>query len=87
VATLDGGFTDTDGSDLRTQAGVVAVQYAQAESPVHQSGSPPDLDVSVVTAAGDQWLGLATWQSQALAQAQAIRAQVKELEQLLGAHQ
>jgi hypothetical protein len=87
VATLDGGFKDSDGSDLRAQPGVVAVQYAQAESPIHASGSPPDLDVSVVTAAGDQWLGLATWQSQALAQIQAIRAQVKELEQLLGAHQ
>jgi hypothetical protein len=87
VATLDGTFKDEDGSDLRSQAGVVAVQYAQAESPVHVSGAPPDLDVSVVTAAGDQWLGLDTWQSQALAQAQAIRAQVKDLETLLGAHQ
>lgn len=87
VATLDGTFTDTDGSDLRTQAGVVAVQYAQAESPVHQSGSPPDLDVSVVTATGDQWLGLATWQSQALALAEATKVPLNELITLLKAHQ
>jgi hypothetical protein len=59
VATLDGGFTDTDGSDLRSQPGVVAVQYAQADSPIH-AGGPADLDVSVVTAAGELWLGLAS---------------------------
>lgn len=48
VATLDGSFTDTDGSDLRTQPGVVAIQYTQANSPIHVAGTPPDLDVSLV---------------------------------------
>lgn len=67
VATLDGTFQDLDGSDLRDQPGVVAVQYAQADSPVHLAGQPPDLDVSVVTGAGEQWLGLGSWQSNVLA--------------------
>jgi hypothetical protein len=87
VATLDGSFVDTDGTDLRGKPGVVAVQYAQATSPVHVSGQPPDLDVSVVTALGDQWLGLASWQSQALAAAQAIHASMGDLVRELEAHQ
>lgn len=48
VATLDGSFHDLDGSDLRTQPGMVAIQYAQANSPIHVAGQPPDLDVSLV---------------------------------------
>jgi hypothetical protein len=69
VATLDGTFTDLDGSDLRTQAGVVAVQYLSAG----------DMDVSLVVDAG--WLPVAapkppvvatTWQAAALKQAQAL---------------
>jgi len=51
VATLDGTFTDLDGSDLRTQRGVVAIQVEQAFSPVHVAGQPPDLDVSLVVSA------------------------------------
>jgi hypothetical protein len=51
VATLDGTFADTDGSDLRTQDGVVGIQYAQAQSPVHVAGQPPDLDVTLVVRA------------------------------------
>lgn len=84
VATLDGTFKDIDGSDLRTQAGVVAVQYAQADSPVHVSGQPPDLDVSVVTAAGEQWLGVASATDTAVAMlsqaATDIQAAVKLLQ-------
>jgi hypothetical protein len=48
VATLDGTFQDTDGSDLRTQPGVVGIQVEQANSPIHVAGQPPDLDVTVV---------------------------------------
>lgn len=48
VATLDNSFTDLDGSDLRTQPGVVGIQYAQAFSPIHVAGQPPDLDVNLV---------------------------------------
>jgi hypothetical protein len=87
VATLDGTFTDADGTDLRAQPGVVGVQYAQADSPVHQGGQPPDLDVTVITAAGDQWLGLASWEAQALAAAQALRSDAAALVRMLEAHQ
>jgi hypothetical protein len=48
VATLDGTLTDTDGRPLRDQPGVVAIQYEQARSPIHQAGQQPDLDVSLV---------------------------------------
>lgn len=84
VATLDGGFIDTDGSDLRAQAGVVAVQYAQSSSPV----GTDDLDVSVITAAGEQWLGLAAPLARALAiieQAQADIASAVKILQAEGA--
>ena len=69
VATLDGTFTDLDGSDLRTQAGVVAVQYLSAG----------DMDVSLVVDAG--WLTVApkppvaaSWAAAALKDAQAVVA-------------
>jgi hypothetical protein len=79
VATLDGSFTDLDGSDLRKQPGVVAVQYLGSA----QSGGP--FDVSLVVDAG--WLPVKvpppvvpTWQATALKDAQALVA-------LLAAHQ
>jgi hypothetical protein len=87
VATLDGSFTDLDGSDLRTQPGVVAVQYLGAGTNVAgqgvtRSGGP--FDVSLVVDAG--WLPVKvppvvpTWQATALKDAQALVA-------LLAAHQ
>jgi hypothetical protein len=51
VATLDGTFTDLDGSDLRQQPGVVAIQAVAA---AHAAG---DYDVSLVV--DDRWLPVA----------------------------
>ena len=48
VATLDGTFSDLDGSSLNTQAGVVAVQYLDAKA----AGGP--WDVSLVV--DDTWM-------------------------------
>jgi hypothetical protein len=88
VATLDGSFTDLDGSDLRTQPGVVAVQHLGAGTNVAgqgvtRSGGP--FDVSLVVDA--LWLPVKvpppvvpTWQATALKDAQALVA-------LLAAHQ
>ncbi len=96
VATLDGGFADLDGSDLREQPGVVAVQYRQASSPVHVAGEPPDLDVSLVVSAS--WRAAKpspapdvpvppTWKTQALTDAQGLVRRATALEELLKAHQ
>jgi hypothetical protein len=61
VATLDGTFTDTDGSDLRTQTGVVAVQALSAAMlGIHADGS-------VITQQGNAWLHIEpSWEEQAL---------------------
>jgi hypothetical protein len=48
VATLDGSFLDLNGSDLRAQPGVVAIQYL----PASRAGGP--FDVSLVT--DETWL-------------------------------
>jgi hypothetical protein len=99
VATLDGGFTDLDGSDLREQPGVVAVQYRQAQSPVHVAGQPPDLDVSLVVSSA--WRAATpepdpqpapdvpapSWKAQALAEARALHRRAGNLVTLLQAHQ
>lgn len=76
VATLDGTFTDTDGSDLRDAPGVVAVQAF----PANLLGI--DADGSVLTKLGDTWLGLPTappWAADAATQA-------RQLADLLAAH-
>jgi hypothetical protein len=74
VATLDSTFTDTGGADLRHEPGVVAVQAYGAKS------IGIDADASVLTALGDNWLGLPpTWQAEALALA-------RDLADLLGKH-
>jgi hypothetical protein len=68
TATLDGTFTDLDGSDLRTQPGMVAVQFAPA------ADLGIDADASVLTQAGEKWLQLTpTWQSTALGYADRLR--------------
>jgi hypothetical protein len=93
VATLDGSFTDLDGSDLRKQPGVVAVQYLGSA----RSGGP--FDVSLVVDSG--WLPVKvpppvvpTWQATALTLAkEALAAQalatekITSLASVLGAHQ
>lgn len=61
VATLDGSFTDSDGSDLRTQPGVWAIQFAGAD----RLGI--DADASVITTEGNAWFHVeASWEEQAL---------------------
>lgn len=73
VATLDGTFRDEDGSDLRHQAGMAAVQYAGAA----QLGI--DADASVLTAAGETWLNIPpTWQAAAANQAESLAALLRE---------
>lgn len=60
VATLDGTFTDTDGTDLRTQTGVVAIQALSAQM------LGIDADGSVITQAGNAWLHIEpSWEEQA----------------------
>src|SRR6266567_2376710 len=96
VATLDGGFADLDGSDLREQPGVVAIQYRQAFSPIHVAGQPPDLDVSLVVSASWRAARLpqpapdvpapSPWKAQALADAQGLVKRATALEELLKAH-
>jgi|SRR5215469_18688447 len=72
VATLDGGFTDEGGADLRTEAGVVAVQFASAAM------TGVDADASVITAAGNSWLNLEpVWQEQALTEATQLRELIR----------
>jgi len=73
TATLDGTFTDLDGTDLRLQPGMVAVQYADAAM------TGIDADASVLTAAGEKWLGLAaSWESQAASLAEQLAALLHE---------
>jgi hypothetical protein len=80
VSTLDDTFTDTDGSDLREQPGVVAVQYL--------ADPGANVDVSIITATGDRWLGIGTpWQEIALAAAEQVQADAAELVKLLKANQ
>jgi hypothetical protein len=85
VATLDGTFTDLDGSQLAAQPGVVAVQYAGASL----AGGP--WDVSVVT--DESWMPVPAdpapppWQAQALASAEEIAADLASLVGVLKAHQ
>ena len=74
VATLDGTFTDKNGADLRHEPGVVAVQAFGTKL------IGIDADASVLTALGDNWLGLApTWEAEA-------HALAVELADLLGKH-
>jgi len=74
VATLDGTFADTGGSDLRKAPGVVAVQAFSAKA------AGIDADVSVLTALGDTWLGVPpSWEAEAYAAA-------RDLADLLGQH-
>jgi hypothetical protein len=93
VATLDGGFLDLDGTDLRNHAGIVAVQYLSAE----KSGIPAD--VSLVTDAS--WIPAPgpkppvvppapdppAWVTEAVAYANGIAADAAVLAGLLKAHQ
>jgi hypothetical protein len=61
VATLDGSFTDDDGTDLRAQTGVVAVQALSAAM------LGIDADGSVITQQGNAWLHLEpSWEEKAL---------------------
>lgn len=72
VATLDQTFTDAGGGDLRTEPGVVAVQFASAA----QTGI--EADASVITAAGNSWLRLEpVWQERAYSEATALRELIK----------
>lgn len=75
VATLDGSFTDTGGADLRTEKGVVAIQFATAEMlGIHA-------DASVITTTGNAWFHTEpTWEEEALDLS-------TRLSRLLGAHQ
>jgi hypothetical protein len=89
VATLDGTFNDLDRTDLRSHAGVVAVQYLGAA----QAGIAAD--VSLVVDAS--WIPApvvkppppppSAWQAEALKQAQALAADAAALVTLLEAHQ
>jgi hypothetical protein len=89
VATLDGTFNDSDGTDLRTHAGVVAVQYLDA------ARAGVTADVSLVI--DDSWIPAApikppppppaVWQAQALTLALEIEQDVAELVALVKAHQ
>lgn len=73
VATLDGSFNDTGGSDLRTEPGVMAVQVLPAAS------LGIDADASVITNEGNHWLGLdPLWQEAALDHAQAAGRLLRE---------
>lgn len=80
VATLDGEFQDTDHTDLRTQPGVVAVQYLGTKE--HDL----DVDVSVLTALGDWWLFPVTWQQHAYQLALQLGGVVDQLTSMLKAH-
>jgi hypothetical protein len=73
VATLDGTFTDTDGTDLRSQEGVVAVQALSA------SMLGIDADGSVITAQGNTWLHInPSWEEQALDLSQRLTHLLRE---------
>jgi hypothetical protein len=73
VATLDGTFTDLNGSDLRDETGVVAVQSLTAEM------LGIDADGSVLTEAGDKWLGITpSWQARALQMATDLRTLIRD---------
>src|SRR5215469_9683972 len=73
VATLDGGFTDIGGADLRQETGVVAVQ---AFSSVLLG---IDADASVITEQGNHWLRLEPlWEEDALAQSRALTKLLRE---------
>lgn len=73
VATLDGTFADLNGSDLRDEPGVVAVQALTADM------LGIDADGSVLTAAGAKWLGITpSWQAHALDLADQLRKVIKE---------
>ncbi len=90
VATLDGGFADLDGTDLRTQPGVVAVQYEAA------AAAGGDYDVSLVVSPA--WRAAApvpapdvpaptSWKAEALAGVEGLVKRATALEALLKAHQ
>ena len=95
IATLDGSFTDLDGSDLRTQPGVVAVQYLGAKA------AGGDYDVSLVVSSA--WRAarpapappvVAAWKAQALDQVTTLEAmaarlakRASDLTALIKAHQ
>jgi hypothetical protein len=62
VSTLDGTFTDLNGTDLRKDPAVAGVQFAGAD----RTGI--DADATMLTALGDKWLSLPpSWDSRALA--------------------
>lgn len=85
VATLDGTWTDLDGSDLRSQPGVVAVQVLNSQA----AGQP--YDVSMVV--DDRWLPVNTeqpppppaWLTLARQDVAAALAAVNQLSNLLAA--
>ena len=96
IATLDGTFTDLDGTDLRTQPGVVAVQYLGAKA------AGGDYDVSLVVSSA--WRSakpaqpapapVPAWKTRALKEAKEIEvltarlaARANALTTLLDAHQ
>ncbi len=90
VATLDGGFADLDGSDLRTQPGVVAVQYEAA------AAAGGDYDVSLVVSSAWRAAKPApapdvpappSWKAAALAETEVLLRRATALEALLKAHQ
>lgn len=73
TATLDGTFQDLDGTDLRLQPGMVAVQFAGAD----QTGI--DADASALTAAGEKWLGMpASWETHAISLVDQLAALLRE---------
>jgi hypothetical protein len=89
IATLDGTFTDLDGSDLREQPGVVAVQFLGAKA------AGGEYDVSLVVSSAWRAARPApvpapdkpAWKAEALAGAQALGRRAAALEKLLAAHQ
>src|SRR6266567_1191459 len=90
VATLDGGFADLDGTDLRTQPGVVAVQYEAA------AAAGGDYDVSLVVSSAWRAAKPApapdvpappSWKAAALAETEVLLRRATALEALLKAHQ
>jgi len=103
IATLDDTFADLDGSDLREQPGMVAIQFRQAFSPIHVAGQPPDLDVSLVVSSA--WRAarpdpapapapVPSWKARALKEAKEMEvlaarlaARANALTTLLDAHQ
>lgn len=73
VATLDGTFTDPSGADMRSEAGVVAIQFAGSD----RLGI--DADASVITTAGNSWFHVSpTWEEHALALSDELTRLIRE---------